>query len=416
MVEAMDREKVNILLVDDRPENLFALEAMLDGLGQNLIKANSGEEALKLVLNMDFAVILMDVQMPTIDGFETAVLIKQREKSRHIPIIFLTAIHYSETYVFKGYSLGAVDYLFKPIVPEILFAKVSNFIELHQSRQAIQQQAEYIKYANAELEKQLSQVRLLNQDLTSTQQALREANDLLEIRIKERTSQLEVANKELESFNYTVSHDLRSPLRVINGFSALLLSQYTNELNDDARDLLQQIYDNTVHMSAIIENLLSFSRIARTDVKRATVDLSKLALSIINKLQTVEQDRAVEVVITDTAIVNGDSVLLEIMLTNLLSNAWKFTSKQEKPLIEFGKLTNEEPPTYFVRDNGVGFDMEQSSRLFTPFQRLHSTSEFPGTGIGLATARRIIERHNGKIWVESTVGKGTTFYFTFVAS
>lgn len=417
MVNAMaqDYEKVNILLVDDRPENLLALEAMLEGLGQNLVRANSGEEALKYVLHYDFAVILMDVQMPTIDGFETAVLIKQRDKSRHIPIIFLTAIHYSDNYVFKGYSLGAVDYLFKPIVPEILFAKVSNFIELYQSRHAIEQQAEYISYANVELEKQLQQVRRLNQELTSTQQALKESNDLLEIRIKERTSQLETANKELETFNYTVSHDLRAPLRIINGFSSLLLSRYAQLLNDDARDLLQQICDNVVHMSAIIENLLSFSRTSRTEIKKAKVDLGQLTYHILQRLQSEDVDRSVEIFVAEDAIVHGDFVLLEIMLTNLLSNAWKFTAKQEHPMIEFGKIVIDGKPTYFVRDNGVGFDMERSTKLFVPFQRLHSTSEFPGTGIGLATVKRIIERHNGRIWVESAVGEGTTFYFDFAA-
>lgn len=412
----MDDEKVNILLVDDRPENLYALEAILEELGQHLVKANSGEEALKLVLSEEFAVILMDVQMPVIDGFETAVLIKQREKSKHIPIIFLTAIHRSEDYVFKGYSLGAVDYLFKPIIPEILIAKVSNFIELHRSRHAIQRQADYISRANAELERQLQQVRLLNRELTSTQQALRESNDLLEVRIKERTSQLEVANRELESFNYTVSHDLRAPLRLINGFSSLLLIRYMETLDDDARDMLQQICDNTLHMSSIIENLLSFSRVTRGEMKRAQVNLSKMARGIVQKLQTEDLERSIDVSIVDDVVVEGDGTLLELMLTNLLSNAWKFTSKQDFPMIEFGKIVQQDQPVYYVRDNGVGFDMEQSEKLFVPFQRLHATSEFPGTGIGLATVKRIIERHNGNIWVESAVGKGTTFYFNFSLS
>lgn len=414
----MDQEidKVNILLVDDRPENLYALEAILENLGQNLVRANSGEEALKYVLHYEFAVILMDVQMPTIDGFETATLIKQRDKSRHIPIIFLTAIHQTEAYMFKGYAVGAVDYLFKPIVPEILSAKVSSFIELYRSRYAIQRQAEYIKQANAELEKQLRQLTQLNQKLTATQKALNESNELLEERIEERTRQLEIANKELESFNYTVSHDLRAPLRIINGFGTIVLNRYGQELDSDARDLLQQICDNAVHMASIIESLLSFSRMVRAELKKVEVDLGAMAWNILQRLQSEDTDRAVEIYIAEDAIAYGDFALLEIMLTNLLSNAWKFTAKQENPVIEFGKVEIDGVTTFFVRDNGIGFDMKKSARLFMPFQRLHTAIEFPGTGIGLATAKRIIERHNGYIRVESAVGEGTTFYFNLPPS
>jgi two-component system, sensor histidine kinase and response regulator len=408
-----DTEKVNILLVDDRPENLFALQAMLEHLGQHLVQANSGEEALKLVLSHDFAVILMDVQMPTIDGFETAMLIKQREKSRHIPIIFLTAIHYSESYIFRGYELGAVDYLAKPIVPEILSAKVQNFIELHQARHAIKRQSDYINQANAELEKQLRQVRRLNQELKGTQRALQEANESLEDRIRERTAELEAANRELETFNYTVSHDLRAPLRIINGFSKILTGRYADELNDDARDLLHQISDNTVYMGSIIENLLSFSRTSRAELRQAQVDLSQIATNVLSRLQMEDQSRSVQVVIAEGAVVEGDAMLLEIMLTNLLGNAWKFTSKQPDPVIEFGMFMGENAPVYYVRDNGIGFDMEKSAKLFAPFQRLHATAEFPGTGIGLATVKRIMDRHHGHIRVESVPGDGTTFYFDF---
>jgi signal transduction histidine kinase len=210
-----------------------------------------------------------------------------------------------------------------------------------------------------------------------------------------------------------LAHDLRSPLRIINGFSTLLMARYAEQLDGDGRELLQQINDNTVHMTAIIENLLSFSRITRSELKQGNVNLSALAQSILSRLQADDGERSVKVSIAPVAEVAGDGVLLELMLTNLLSNAWKFTSKRPDPRIEFGSVVLDNKTVYFVRDNGVGFDMEQRDRLFKPFQRLHATSEFPGTGIGLATAKRIIERHHGTIWVESVEEKGTTFYFSF---
>lgn len=368
-------DRVNILLVDDHPPNLVALEAILGSLGENMVRATSGREALRHLLRQSFAVILLDVQMPQMDGFETASLIRARESSRHTPIIFVTAADPSDDLASRGYALGAVDYIFKPIVPETLRAKVSVFIELYRTSREVQK-----LYDN----------------------------------LQARTAELEAANRELRAFSYSVSHDLRAPLRRIDQFSRVLLEDHREGLAEEGRECLDRIRRSSLQMSGLIDDLLTLSLVTRSDLHLESVDLSALAREIVADLAAGEPDRDVRVDIESIDAVRCDPRLLRLALRNLLGNAWKYTGQQPDAHIVFGRRRGSRGggETFFVRDNGAGFDMSASDRLFAPFERLHSTNEFPGTGVGLAIVQRVVERHGGTIWAESEPGDGATFHFT----
>ena len=380
-------DRVNILLVDDQPANLVALEAMLQGLDQNIIKAQSGREALKWLLTHDFGVILLDVKMPEMDGFETASLIRQRDKSRHTPILFLTAADDMRTQAVRGYEVGAVDYLVKPVVPEFVRSKVAVFVELARKTELLRRQAQLLA--------------------RSEHAALELADTRAEL-----VRDLEHKNRELESFSYAVSHDLRAPLRRIDSFSRALLESQGERLDETGRKFLERVREASQHMSQLIDDVLYLSRVTRAELRDQEVDLSELAAMLLARLQEGEPERSIELKIRPGVIVSGDGQLLRIALQNLLENAWKFTAREPRPRIEFGVTQASGEPTYFVRDNGAGFDMTYGGRLFGPFQRLHSQHEFPGSGIGLATVQRIIHRHGGRVWAEGLVGQGATFYFT----
>ncbi|MGK4004502.1 AAA family ATPase [Sorangium sp. So ce1036] len=268
---------------------------------------------------------------------------------------------------------------------------------------------------NARLYAELSRE---NAERRRAQEALRELNAELELRIQQRTAQLQVANKELEAFSHSVSHDLRAPLRVIDGFSLALLEDHGDALDEDARELLMQVRWGSERMSDLIDDMLKLSRVTRAEMQREPVDMSALASEVLAALQKSQPDRAVECAVAGAVTASGDSHLLKIALENLLGNAWKFTSKRADARIEFGQIEGgpeerrDVGATYFVRDNGAGFDMKYAAKLFGTFQRLHTEEEFTGTGIGLATVHRIVARHGGRIWAESAVDQGATFYFT----
>jgi len=234
----------------------------------------------------------------------------------------------------------------------------------------------------------------------------------LERRGVERTTQLEAANKELESFSYSVSHDLRAPLRTIDGFSQAILEDLSKDLGPEGQDYLQRIREATHRMAQLIEDMLNLSRVTRAEMRRETVDLSELGQTIAMELVMSQPERRVQFIIQPGMKGRGDPVLLRSVLQNLLGNAWKFTGNQPDAVIEFGSESRPEGTVYSVRDNGAGFNMDYVGKLFTPFQRLHTLREFPGAGIGLATVQRIIHRHGGKVWAKGEENKGATFYFT----
>jgi two-component system sensor histidine kinase/response regulator len=400
------QDKPNILLVDDRPENLTVLGELLGTADHHLVFARSGEEALKQILNKDFAAILLDVQMPGIDGFETAELIRQRRQTANTPIIFITAASQTSETMLRGYSLGAVDFLFKPIIPEILKAKTKVFVNLFTMRQEIENNVRRIESIN----------QLLKQEITERTQAQTEVVKLNRV-LEDKIQELALSNRELESFSYSVSHDLRAPLRSMDGFSLMLLEEYSENLNETAKGYLVRIREASQRMSEIIDDLLRLSRIIRSDLRLEPVDLSLLIQNISDTCRKASPNRNVEMIIAPQVTVLADANLIQIALENMIGNAWKYTQKAADSRIEFGvdhqktDRTSGEI-TCFIQDNGVGFDMALADKLFTPFQRLHPQSEFSGTGIGLAIVHRVIAKHGGRIWAEAKAGEGATFYFT----
>jgi two-component system sensor histidine kinase/response regulator len=400
-VTAEPPQRVKILVVDDQPENLLSAEAVLETLGETVVKAESGREALRHMLDNDFAVILLDVMMPDMDGFETASLIRQRERSRHTPIIFVTALGRSEEHIRRGYDVGAVDYITKPFVPEFLRSKVSVFVELNRKTTELARQSALLERRNGELRHAIErswqaeeQIKALNQHL------------------EKRLSELAEVNRELEAFSYTVSHDLRGPLSRIAGFSKALLEFHNEQLDEEGRLFLSRIDNSARRMCDLVEELLNFSRLTRVQINEESLDLSALVSSLALELASREPGHKTEFVVQPEIRVKGDPGLLRVVLLNLLENSWKFTRKHATARIEFGAINQAGRTIYFVRDDGAGFDMSAAARLFSPFQRLHKNTEFEGTGIGLATVDRIIRRHGGRIWAEAAVERGAAFYFT----
>ncbi len=364
---------------------LVAMDAMLADLGAEVVAAKSGREALKHLLERDFAVILLDVKMPDMDGFETAALIRERERSRDTPIIFLTGVDRSATMAMRGYAVGAVDYLVKPIVPEFVRSKVSVFVDLARKNAQMVHQADRLRVREEEARALAAEQRVLIREL-------------------------EHKNRELESFSYAVSHDLRAPLRRVDGFARALSDKSGGDPTADR--FLGNIRESVRQMGQLIDDVLHLSRVTSAEMRRQEVDLSALADLALGRMREAEPSRKVTARVRPGVVVQGDGRLLRIALENLLQNAWKFTGPSREPVIEFGAEQRDGERAYFVKDNGVGFDMGYAGRLFGPFQRLHRAAEFPGSGIGLATAQRVIHRHGGRIWAEARPGEGATFLFT----
>ncbi len=395
-----DPEPIGILLVDDQADNLLSAGAVLESLGEQIVAAESGREALRQLLDRDFAVIVLDVMMPEMDGFETAALIRERERSRHTPIIFLTALGRSEEHIRRGYTLGAVDYLTKPFIPEILRAKVSVFVELRRKSRLLAHQSNLLERQNSELQAAIHRSHRAEEDIKA-----------LNRHLERRIAELNDLNRELETFSYTVSHDLRGPLSRIAGFSKALLESHRGQLDDQGRLYLDRIDYSARRMNDLVEDLLNFSRLSGAEMNEQYVDMSGMVRALAMELSARDPERNVEFAIAHGIDAWGDPTLLRAALLNLLENSWKFTRKHGSASIEFGVAETPHGRAYFLRDDGAGFDMAQAGRLFNPFQRLHKDSEFEGTGIGLATVDRIVRRHGGRIWAEAELERGATFYF-----
>jgi len=384
--------QVNILMVDDEPANLLALEATLEGLNQNFIRASSGKEALRQLLEKDFAVILLDVQMADMNGIETAVAIRERERSRHIPIIFLTGIGKTEEMIFKGYSAGAVDYLLKPIIPEVLRAKVEVFIELALARQRLQEEiAERTRYA-AEISK-------LNDELASKNIAL-----------QERTQSLEETVSELESYSYSISHDMRAPLRAMTGYSEILIEECSEQLTPEHQSFLQKISSGARRLDHLIEDVLSYSRVSRSKFELQQINVDQLIREIVEQYPGMQFPEADMVIQGSLPLVWANEAMLTQCISNLLSNAIKFVRPDLKPRVKMWAENIGADVRIWFEDNGIGIELEDQERIFDIFVKVHSSEVYLGTGIGLSIVRKAVEKMGGKVGLQSEPGRGSKFW------
>lgn len=381
-----------ILAVDDSETYLQALADALPQDGYDVVLARSGEEALELLAVQPVDCILLDLMMPGLGGLETCRRLKSIVILRDIPVIMLTAAEDRETMI-EGLGAGADDFI----------SKSSDFAVLH-ARVGAQ-----LRRKQFEDENRLFREQLLEKELEATE--ARSAKEVAEVRAA-LVEELELKNKELDAFSYSVAHDLRAPLRSIDGFSQALLEDYADKLDDMGQQYLRYVRESAQQMAELIDNLLDLSRITRRELVRGPLDLTSIAHEVTGRLRRQNPKQAVSVVIADGLLGEGDARLLTVVFENLLGNAWKFSSKRADATIEVGVVDRNARRAFFVRDNGAGFDMAYAAKLFGVFQRLHSSAEFEGTGIGLATVQRIIHRHGGRVWAEGEVGCGATFFFT----
>jgi len=484
-----------ILIVDDKPENLVALRIVLKDLDIELVEATSGNEALKATLRHDFALALLDIQMPEMDGYELAGILREEEKTMHLPFIFISAVYTDNLNVFKGYEKGAFSFITKPFQPEILINKVKFFIDKHQQeitlfelnedlKRKVKEIADY-KYALDEssivaITDQKGIIKEANNNFCTISKYTREEligqdhriinsgyhskefiKDLwttisggkiwrgevknlakdetifwldttivpflnedgkpyqyMTIRSditsrKKAEDKLQAVNKELEAFSYSVSHDLRAPLRAINGYAEILNEDYGTKLDDEGKRITEIIRDNATRMGILIDDLLSFSRLGRKEIQMTEIDMNEMVERVMIELNKSMTHHA-KIKIDKLHEVKADYGLLRQVMFNLISNAVKYSSKKKNPIVEISSEEKNGEIIFSVKDNGAGFDMQYADKLFGVFQRLHSQDEFEGTGVGLAIVQRIISRHKGRSWAEGKVNEGAVFYFSII--
>lgn len=385
-----------ILAVDDSPTYLQELAAPLRQEGYDVILARCGEEALELLAVQSVDCILLDFVMPGLSGQETCRRIKASPVWRDIPLLMITARE-DRARMLEGFNAGADDYILKSSEFEILKARVRAQLR----RKQFEDENRSIREELLRKEAEAAEAHA-NRELAETRARL-----LLE---------LEHANKELEAFSYSVSHDLRAPLRAIDGFSGILLEDYSDKLDAEGRRLLDVIRSNTQRMGQLIDDLLAFSRLSRQEFAKSPIDMAQLVQSVVAEMRRVEPNRSVAITMHPLAPSYGDSAMLRQVFANLISNALKFSQHQPQASVEIGCYGENQECVYYVKDNGVGFDMQYVDKLFGVFQRLHSADAFEGTGVGLAIVQRVILRHGGRVWAQGNVNAGATFSFTLPSS
>lgn len=408
---APQKSDIKILVVDDREDNLFSIEAILEKDNYTIVKAASGRAALKVLLQQhDFSLILMDVQMPDLNGFETATIIYERDKLKDIPIIFITAHDYDEDFIFKGYRMGGVDYIYKPINPELLRVKVGVFVELYRKNHQLLLHEKKLLAANKALQGEIEErksseikVQLLNEQLI------------------ENNAHLKEVNEELDRFAYVASHDLQEPLRKIMVFSDKILTQTSHDA--ETQKYFKKIVNSSQRMQSLINDLLSFSRHSMSPTDFRSIELDEQVQFVIGELE-IEIEKTGAIIEADPLpVVRAVPTLIRQLFYNLLSNALKFRKNDETPIvrIQSEKIraadlshplriaadTNYHRIT--ITDNGIGFESKYADDIFMVFKRLNSYHEFQGSGVGLSICKKIVEKHNGWITATSEIGKGSAF-------
>lgn len=405
------KSDIKILLVDDREDNLFSIGSILEKDNYTIVKANSGRAALKILLaEHDFTLILMDVQMPDLNGFETATIIYERDKLKSIPIIFITAYSNDEDHIFRGYRMGGVDYIYKPINSELLRAKVSVFVELSRKTHELQQQEKKLIAANRSLQKEIDDRKVSEEKVRQLNEQLSGSND-----------HLKWMNDELDQFAYMASHDLQEPLRKIQMFCDMIMKQ--NTFDEESEKYFSKIINATRRMQSLINNLLNFSRHSVSSSDFRKTDLNQLVKDTLSEMDMEIEKSKARIHCTELPVVFAVPNLLQQLFYNLLSNAIKFRRKEVAPEVHIkaGTMTNDEISKFIspgksknyykiiVSDNGIGFDEKYRLEIFKVFKRLHNYKEFEGTGVGLSICKKIVESHGGFITAESKKDEGSSF-------
>ncbi len=385
-------DKTNILLVDDHPESLLALEAVLDDPSYNLVKVNSGNEALRQLLRQDFAVILIDVQMPGMDGFQTAQLIREREKTHDVPIIFTTGKLKDMEHISRGYALNAIDYLLKPFDPEVLKTKVAVLVELQRKTVRVREQADELREANRQLEQEIAE--------------------------RERTKEeIKAVNRELETLLYVTSHDLREPLRAMENFSRMVHDRYADRLDEKGQDFLMRVVRAAERMTHLLNDITALSRAQRMEPPTDEVEGAAIVQEVLIRLGSKIRDTEAQVqVAEDLPQLRANKMWATEAVYNLVVNALKFTREGAAPEVEIAPYQPAEGKPggvgIVVRDRGPGVAPEHAERIFELFQRAVGR-EVEGTGAGLAIVQQVARRHGGRVWHRPREGGGSEFIITF---
>lgn len=407
---------IKILVVDDREDNLFSIETILERDGYTLVKANSGRAALKILLNQhDFTLILMDVQMPGMNGLETATLISEREKLKHIPIIFITAHNYEEEYIFKGYQMGGVDYIYKPINPELLRVKVGVFVELYRRNHELLIQEKKLLQANKKLENEIEERKITEEKIK-----------MLNLQLVENNAHLQSTNQELDRFAYVASHDLQEPLRKIQLFTDKLIYQMGDRLDNEVQLYLQKIGKASKRMQQLVNDLLKLSRETNENSDFEQTNLNELLNEVLSDMETDIQKKDVKITAGILPVIHVIPSQIRQLFQNIISNSIKFSKPGSIPEIHIKtevikganipdidrKLFENTFYKIYIRDNGIGFDAKHAEEIFVVFKRLHTYHQFEGTGIGLSICKKIVEKHKGFITAQSQPDEGSTFIIT----
>jgi signal transduction histidine kinase len=415
-IAANAKSDIKILVVDDREDNLFSIETILEKDNYNIIKATSGRAALKILLHQhDFTLILMDVQMPDMNGFETASLIYQRERLKHIPIIFITAHNQGEEKMYEGYKLGGVDFIYKPINPELLRFKVSVFAELYKKNHELMLQEKKLTIVNANLEKEIEDRRLNEEKIKLLNQQLIENNEHLRSTIE-----------ELDRFAYVASHDLQEPLRKIMLFSDKIQTRFSSKIDNEADQYFQKIVKASERMQHLVNDLLKFSKHTNDVYGFERTDLNEVLADVLSDIEDAIQKKEAKIHSDQLPVIWAVPSQIRQLFQNLISNSLKFSKEGFIPEIYIKTEKIQEPPTQalngelvnntfykiHIRDNGIGFDPKYAEDIFVVFKRLHSYHEFEGTGIGLSICKKIVDKHNGYIRAESIPDQGSIFIIT----
>ena len=407
---------VNILVAEDSPTQAQRLHHILAQQGYRVTIAANGRQAFESAQRHKPTLIISDVVMPEMDGYELCRRVKSDPGLADIPVILVTTLSDPQD-VIRGLECRADNFILKPFDERYLLSRVQFVLLNREVRQSEQTGMGVEIFFNGHKHFiTADRLQILNL-LLSTYEAAIERNKELSLArddLHRLNSRLEAANTELESFSYSISHDLRAPLRAIDGFSSILLKDYSPQMPPEAQLLLNNVRTGAQQMGQLIDDLLRLSRLCWQPLSKRPVNISTHVHEVLEELRNKQADRRMELQVGELPDCVGDPALLRQVLVNLLSNAFKFTRQREKAMIEVGCRQQRGENVYFVRDNGAGFDAQHAAKLFGVFQRFHGAHEFEGTGVGLSIVQRIIHRHGGRIWAEAEVDKGATFYFTLI--